>query len=102
MAAPNEQVISKALVWGLLKPLYGSYCFTGKHSENRVAMETMIRLLGGVAHNVVTDSTNYLVVPNESNPQSSKAQAARRKGTMIITEAELCAMIFPTLDELLQ
>lgn len=101
MATLNEQEIRQAREWGLLKSLSAAYCFTGKHSETRSKMEKMVQLLGGVVHATVGSGTSYLVIPNDSNPQSSKARAARERGVTIISEAELCTMILPTVDELL-
>lgn len=98
----NEDEIRLAAQWGLLKQLNSySFCFTGKHSEARHRMAEMVSLLGGVWHASISGSTNYLVIPNDDTNNSAKKRAALAAGTTIITEAELCAMILPTAEELL-
>ncbi len=98
----DPEKIRLARDWKLLKQLGGeAFCFTGKHSETRARMETMVEILGGAVHKTVGATTTYLVIPNETVTRSSKMQAATRNGTQVITEAELCSKIFPSLDELL-
>jgi NAD-dependent DNA ligase len=99
----DPRVIRQARDWGLLKrlPNGSSFCLTGKASTTRNNFSSLIINLGGAVHDKVFAYTDYLICASEDTT-SAKAQAAKRNGTKIITEAEFCAMIFPTLDELLE
>lgn len=99
----SAQDLTKAVSWGLLKPLDGaSFAQTGTMSTTRPRIEQIIRALGGQVHNNVTMTTMYLIVPSEDGyRKGGKYNAATRNGTMIITEAQFCEMIFPTVEELL-
>ena len=95
--------IDCALQWGLLKSLRGkSFCQTGAMSTTRARIDAIIVGLGGEVHNDVRAATDYLIIPAEDGfRRGSKYQAAIAKGKMVITEADFCAMILPTVEELL-
>lgn len=99
----DQAVIAQARDWGLLKALFGStFCFTGTMSVKRTELAALIMMLGGNVQNAVTSTTNYLIVPSDKEyRQGSKYQAALRSGTTIIDEEQFCAMILPSVDELL-
>lgn len=93
----------RAVRWGLLKTLEGkAFAQTGTMSTTRPRIEQIIKALGGRADSNVTVTTTYLIVPGEDGyRKGGKFNAASRHGTMIITEAQFCEMIFPSVEELL-
>jgi DNA ligase (NAD+) len=73
-------------------PLVGaSFCVTGVLSRKREDVHDAIRAAGGVVHDGVKSDTTYLVAGAKVG--ASKLEAARKKGTKIIEEAVLDAMI---------
>ena len=99
----SEVELATAVKWGLLKTLQGkSFCQTGSMSTTRARIENIINALGGEVHADIRSTTDYLIVPGtEGYRQGSKYKAAVNKGKMVITEAQFCAMILPTVEELL-
>lgn len=99
----SAQDLTRAVEFGLLKKVSGkSFAQTGTMSTTRPRIEQIIHALGGQVHNNVTSTTTYLIVPGESGyRQGGKYHAAARYGTLIITEAQFCEMIFPSVEELL-
>lgn len=99
--APED--LARAVEWGLLKTLHGmSFAQTGTMSTTRPRIEQIIVALGGQVHNNVTATTSFLIVPGETGfRKGGKYNAAVRNKTTVITEAEFCGMIFPSLEELL-
>lgn len=65
--------------------------FTGKMQQNRNAMSAKAESLGANVQNGVSGTTDYLVIGE--NVGATKLNAAKAKGTKIITEAEYEQMI---------
>jgi DNA ligase (NAD+) len=75
-------------------PLAGkAFCVTGVLSKKREDVHADIERAGGVVHDSVKASTNFLVAGEKVG--ESKLQAARKKGVTVISENELNAMIEP-------
>jgi DNA ligase (NAD+) len=73
-------------------PLLGmSFCVTGTLSEPREQIHGMIRDAGGQVHDRVGKGTTYLVAGDKVG--QNKRGAAEKKGTKVIDEATLRAMI---------
>jgi len=73
-------------------PLLGlSFCVTGTLSEPREQVHAAIRSAGGQVHDRVARGTTYLVAGDKVG--QSKLDAAEKKGTKVIDEATLRAMI---------
>jgi DNA ligase (NAD+) len=76
-------------------PLAGStFCVTGTLSRPRDAIHTAVRAAGGEVHDRVGKGTTYLVAGE--NVGKSKLSAAEKRGTKVIDEATLEAMIAGT------
>lgn len=98
----NPEVVKKGIEWGLLKQLNGkSFCFTGTASIKRDDLVQLITQLDGNVQSSVTKTTAYLICPNETFRKGSKYNAALSHGVPVISEDEFCALILPSLDELL-
>jgi DNA ligase (NAD+) len=73
-------------------PLLGmSFCVTGTLSVPRDEIHRMIRAAGGAVHERVAKGTTYLVAGAKVG--QSKLDAAEKKGTKVVDEATLRAMI---------
>ncbi len=69
-----------------------SVCFTGAASMPRAKLEAMVVAAGGEVKKSVGKTTTYLVLADPSST-SSKAQAARKLGTLLISEEDFVKMI---------
>lgn len=69
-----------------------SVTFTGTMVNKRQVLEKMVIDAGGVVKNSVTKDLNFLVIA-DTNSQSSKAVAARKNGTTLISENEFLELI---------
>ena len=73
-------------------PLSGSsFCVTGTLSEPREQVHALIRAAGGVIHERVGKGTTYLVAGDKVG--ASKLEAAEKRGTKVICEPELRALL---------
>ena len=73
-------------------PLLGaSFCVTGTLSEPRETIHALIRSAGGEVHERVGKGTTYLVAGDKVG--QSKLAAAEKRGTKVLTEAALRALI---------
>lgn len=73
-------------------PLVGiSFCVTGVLSRKREDVHADIRAAGGEVHDAVKVGTTYLVAGEKTG--ASKLDTARRRGTVVIDEATLDAML---------
>jgi len=74
-------------------PLGGrSFCFTGKSSLPRKDLWELVRKNGGVVDESVTKETNVLVLADLAST-SSKAEKARRNGTVLMAEADFLKLV---------
>jgi len=64
---------------------------TGVLSRRREDVHADIRKQGGLIHDKVKEGTRYLVAGEKVG--KSKLDAAKKRGTLVITEAELEAML---------
>lgn len=62
-----------------------SFCFTGSMKNKRAALEQMVQDAGGTCKSSVGKGLSYLVI-DDVNSTSSKAQAARKMGTALLSE----------------
>jgi DNA ligase (NAD+) len=69
-----------------------SVCITGSLSQPKKVFEQMIEAAGGEWHKSLKSNTTVLVAA-DPNGGSSKLKLARKRGTKIIGEAELMAML---------
>jgi DNA ligase (NAD+) len=95
----NQQLILDLLTNGvkIKKKIIGkltnkSLCFTGTMSHKRAELEQMVVEAGGTVKSSVGKGLTYLVI-NDTASTSSKAQAARKLGTSLISEDEFLSMI---------
>jgi DNA ligase (NAD+) len=73
-------------------PLSGSsFCVSGTLSEPREQIHALIRAAGGVVHERVGKGTTYLVAGDKVG--ATKISAAEKRGTKMIREPELRAML---------
>jgi len=73
-------------------PLRGkSFCVTGVLSRKREEVHSLIRQAGGSVHDSVKSGTSFLVTGDKVG--KSKLDAAKKKGAVILTEAELMNML---------
>jgi DNA ligase (NAD+) len=73
-------------------PLLGkSFCVTGVLTRKREDVQAAIRGAGGEVHDKVKKGTDYLVVGEKVG--KAKLDAATKRGTQLISESELDAMI---------
>ena len=68
-----------------------SFCVTGVLSRKRDDVHALIRAAGGEVHDKVKQGTSYLVCGEKVG--KSKLDAAKKRGTRVISEAELDAML---------
>jgi DNA ligase (NAD+) len=69
-----------------------SFCFTGAMSTPRAKLQNLVKDNGGSVKTSVGKGLNYLVIADPSST-SSKAKAARKLGTKLISEQEFMDMI---------
>ena len=75
-------------------PLSGSsFCVTGVLSRKREDVHAAIRAAGGEVHDQVKQGTSYLVAGEKVG--KTKLETARQRGTQVISEADLEAMLAP-------
>lgn len=75
-------------------PLRGlSFAITGKLTVKREWMQSLIRRYGGEIHSRMRHDTRYLVQGDTGIRYTDKESKARKYGTEVIFESELCAMI---------
>ncbi len=69
-----------------------SFCFTGAMKQKRPVLEQMVKDNGGTVKASVTKGLTYLVI---ADPQSTsaKAKAARKNGTVCISEGDFLRMV---------
>jgi len=73
-------------------PLLGkSFCVTGVLTRKREDVHNAIRAAGGAVHDTVKAGTTFLVAGEKVG--ATKLDAARKRGTKVITEAELYEML---------
>jgi DNA ligase (NAD+) len=68
-----------------------SFCFTGKSEHKRADLEDMVRNAGGTVKGSVGAGLTYLVMA-DPNSASTKAQAAKKHGTVTISESDFVKM----------
>ena len=68
-----------------------SFCFTGKSKNKRAVLEEYVRNAGGSVKGSVGKGLSYLVLA-DPNSGSTKAEAARKNGTLTISEEEFLEM----------
>lgn len=68
-----------------------SVCFTGKSTLKRGELELLATKAGGIVKNSVGKGLTYLVLA-DPNSTSTKAQAAKKNGTLCISEEDFVAM----------
>lgn len=68
-----------------------SFVFTGKANRPRKELAKLAEDAGGTVHSSVTKGTSYLVIADPSSV-STKATAARRLGTEVISEEDFIKM----------
>jgi len=69
-----------------------SFCFTGSMEKPRPALQKMVEDAGGSVKKSVGKGLHYLVIA-DPNSTSSKADAARKLGTTLISEQQFLDMI---------
>ncbi len=69
-----------------------SFCFTGTFSRRKEELENLAKALGADVKNSVSKKLTYLVMA-EANSTSSKAQAARKNGTICLSEDEFFKIV---------
>lgn len=69
-----------------------SVCFTGKSTMKRGDLEGLVKVHGGTVKSSVGKGLNYLVMADPESG-SSKAQAARKLGTKVISEGEFMLLV---------
>jgi DNA ligase (NAD+) len=95
----NQLIIMKLLMNGvvikdkIIGKLTGkSVCFTGAMKNKRPVLEKMAADAGADVKSSVGKGLTYLIIA-DPNSTSSKAQAARKMGTTLITEDEFLEMV---------
>ena len=68
-----------------------SFCFTGTMTNKRPVLEKRVKDLGGIVKDRVGKGLTYLVI-SDPNSTSAKAQAARKNGTVCISEDSFLSM----------
>lgn len=67
--------------------------FTGKMAKQRADLVRLSKGYGFKVHESVTSNTNFLVVPDNSDMNSTKAVRAHKLGTKVITESQFLQSI---------
>jgi DNA ligase (NAD+) len=80
----------KAKVKGVLSGR--SFCFTGTMSTPRAKLQKMVEDAGGDVKNSVGKGLSYLIIADPAST-SSKAKAARKFGTVLLSEAEFAKLV---------
>jgi DNA ligase (NAD+) len=95
----NQQIILRLLENGVIikdkiigKLTGKSVCFTGKSENKRSVLEKMAADAGADVKSSVGKGLTYLIIA-DPNSSSSKAQAARKMGTTLISEDEFLDMV---------
>lgn len=102
MTDETKNALLVAKEFGLLKTLGGlNICITGTLSVERNTLMWLIKELGGTNHGSVSNTTHYLVTPNENVRRGSKYHFAKQKAVPIITEEQFCKKLMKTPEELL-
>lgn len=86
----NAGVKIKARVKGLFTGK--SFCFTGTMSTPRAKLQKMVEENGGEVKKSVGKNLDYLVI-SDPNSTSSKAKAARKNNTTLLSEQDFLLMI---------
>ena len=68
-----------------------SFCFTGPAQRKRSELWEIVEKNGGVVHESLKNTTDYLVMADK-NSTSSKAEKARKNGTTMLSEDEFIGM----------
>jgi DNA ligase (NAD+) len=68
-----------------------SFCFTGKSNLSRAQLQKIVSEAGGEVKKSVGKGLDYLIMADKSST-SSKAQAARKLGTQVISEEDFLSM----------
>jgi DNA ligase (NAD+) len=96
----NKQLIEELLANGVVikKPIVGnlsgkSICFTGAMTNKRAVLEQMVVNAGGTVKSSVGRGLSVLVIADPENSTSSKAVAARKLGTRLISEEQFLSMV---------
>ena len=71
-----------------------SFCFTGKSIRKRSELESLVTDNGGIVKASVTKGLNYLVMADPTSA-STKAQAAKKNGTKLLSEEAFLKMAGP-------
>ena len=71
-----------------------SFCFTGKSEMKREDLIALVGEHGGNVKSSVTKGLSYLVMA-DANSNTTKAQAARKNGTRVLSEDEFLRMVRP-------
>ena len=69
-----------------------SFCFTGTMKHKRVDLAAMVEAAGGVVKDRVSKGLTYLVT-SDPNSTTGKAQAARKNGTVCISEDAFLSIV---------
>jgi DNA ligase (NAD+) len=69
-----------------------SFCFTGSMETPRGQLQQMVEAAGGEVKKSVGKDVNFLVIA-DPNSTSSKAQAAKKNGTTLISEDDFLKMV---------
>lgn len=82
----KQEVSSNSLLGGK------SFCFTGAASIPRKQLQAMVTENGGIVHDSVKKDTTYLVMADPTST-STKAEKARKNGTLLLSEAAFFEMV---------
>ena len=95
----NSGVVDKLLALGLEieEKIQGTLtsktvCFTGSLSQPRGELEEMVRQAGGEVKKSVTKKLSFLVMA-DPNSTSAKAKAARKNGTVCLSEEQFLELV---------
>jgi DNA ligase (NAD+) len=96
----NKELIAQLLSNGvkikekIMGKLTGkSFVFTGKMEHKRADLEQMVVEAGGEVKGSVSKNLNYLVIDNPEESTTSKAVAARKFGTQLLSESDFLSML---------
>jgi DNA ligase (NAD+) len=95
----HSAVVDKLLLYGvkIQAKIHGNltgktFCFTGASSRPRAELERLVKEAGGEVKSSVGKKLTYLVMA-DANSTSSKAQAARKNGTLCISEVDFMKLV---------